>query len=477
MSSAILDIDVNLEPSENLVRIFSQSATNESIVIAHGYGIRVSVWHGQLEITDGVGRYRRTRKIPRSDRELQRVVITGFEGYITLAAIRWCYEHDVSISMLNRDGDLVAAHVPESGTVLSLLRSQALSGPGGQQEAKGIEIARFLLTEKLTGQSGNLIKNLGQHRASSRIDHYAGMINDAVTFPELNELERWTANTYFSAWASSGVSVPWQTGDIEVIPASWLSFERRKTGNANTSKRHATDPVNALLNYAYAIGYAEARIACIANRLNPALGFMHADNDKRDSLALDILEAIRPDIDSYVLGILGYGADPRVFSRKDFIESRVRPHGAVRLVAPLTHEVVQQSLTWQTRLGTVARTVAGILGAPSGKQGQRSHNLASQKAEFISRAVDLESIISDETWQRLQTILPPDKKQANGGPPISNRNVIAAIVYLERNHKPWAHVPPGFGVARRTMSSRRQEWKRLGCWDEIWTFIVDLANA
>ena len=225
------------------------------------------------------------------------------------------------------------------------------------------------------------------------------MLPDATTYGEFNELERWTANTYFSAWQASNIMVPWPDNELDRIPGNWLGYERRKAGAVNTSKRYASDPVNAMLNYAYTIGYAEARIACIANHLNPVLGFMHSDNDKRDSLALDILEAVRPDIDAYILGLLGYGSEPRPFTRKDFTEPNGYPHGTVRLVAPLTHEIAEQSVIWQERLNTVACDVAGILGAPSGKQGRRSHNLAAQKAEFIARPVDVDSILPVSVWE------------------------------------------------------------------------------
>ncbi len=47
------------------------------------------------------------------------------------------------------------------------------------------------------------------------------------------------------------------------------------------------------------------------------MGFIHYDKIGRDSLALDILETIRPIIDSYVIGLLG----SRAFTYRDFTES------------------------------------------------------------------------------------------------------------------------------------------------------------
>jgi CRISPR associated protein Cas1 len=59
------------------------------------------------------------------------------------------------------------------------------------------------------------------------------------------------------------------------------------------SSRRATNPANAILNYLYAILEAEARIAALRMGLDPGLGFLHADQTARDSLACDLMEPVR----------------------------------------------------------------------------------------------------------------------------------------------------------------------------------------
>src|SRR5205807_1993962 len=126
------------------------------------------------------------------------------------------------------------------------------------------------------------------------------------------------ARDYFEAWVSHGVAVPWDSRSRVRIPANWLAFHRRKVGaSRENTKRHATEPVAAMLNYAYTLGASEARTACISHGLNPVLGYCHADKLGRDSLALDILETIRPVIDAYILGLLGIGSEPRRFTYRD----------------------------------------------------------------------------------------------------------------------------------------------------------------
>lgn len=48
--------------------------------------------------------------------------------------------------------------------------------------------------------------------------------------------------------------------------------------------------------YLYPILESEARIACLTLGLDPGLGIWHADYRSRDSFALDLMEAVRPDV-------------------------------------------------------------------------------------------------------------------------------------------------------------------------------------
>ena len=164
---------------------------------------------------------------------------------------------------------------------------------------------------------------------------------------------------------------------------------------------------------------------------------MHADRDDRDSLALDILEAIRPDIDAFVFGLLGYRRTARVFSRKEFRQPDDLSPGTIRLVAPLTHEIAGQSMAWQDSLSTIAANVAGILGAPAGKTGRLSHTLAAQKAEFQNLPVDIDTILPVDVYDSVfAPVVPAWQYKIKGNKPIAARSILAAMIHLERHHVP-----------------------------------------
>jgi hypothetical protein len=55
-----------------------------------------------------------------------------------------------------------------------------------------------------------------------------------------------------------------------------------RTSPISGKQRHAANPANALLNYAYALLEAETTLALHASGLDPALGIWHTDERHRD---------------------------------------------------------------------------------------------------------------------------------------------------------------------------------------------------
>ena len=77
-------------------------------------------------------------------------------------------------------------------------------------------------------------------------------------------------------------------------------------------------PVHAILNYCFALQEAETRLALSSLGLDPGLGVgLHTDTADRDSLALDVLEPVRPQIEAWVLNWVGDDG----LCRADFFET------------------------------------------------------------------------------------------------------------------------------------------------------------
>lgn len=438
--------------------------------VAHGYDIAIRVKNGQLLIKDGISSRTSERRYPKSDRTLRRIVVTGQTGYVTLEALRWCAEHDISVATLDLNGDLISHYAPDT-TIHNpdIVRYQATA----TGTAKELEIVRNLLSRKLSGQSGNCKVLFGDTRMADTIASYRDRLLAAETVAHMQELEGWAARDYFSAWRNV-VAIRWDDASAEWIPANWTDgYQSRGTlTNRSKDKRNASDPVNAMLNYAYTLGYAECRSACIAYGLDSRLGFLHSDKTGRDSLALDVLETIRPIIDEYVVTLIR----SRVFSFRQFTEPYGYPPGTCRIVAPLTHEIAEASYAWHVSAIETVKTIVSILTGHGLRRGDAIGNVMREKLAFTSAAVTAEEILPDKVWAEISPLIPPWPGQVSRRPPISDRTLVAAMLYMTRERRPWAHVPRSLGVSYRTMNDRRRMWQRSGHWPEIDAKIAELAT-
>ena len=321
--------------------------SRSGVAVVDGYGVKIQVERGRLVVSDSIGPLRREARFARATHGIRRLVVLGHTGFVSLDAIRWLADVEIGFVHLDPDGRLLIASGGMGLDDPRLRRAQALAF--GQPT--GMAIARALLDAKLAGQLGVAVSLNASDEVRATIERAAGMLRLATTPAELMLPEAAAAAAYFSAW--SGVELRWAKADLPRVPDLWRTFGVRSsplTGNP----RLAANPTNAILNYLYALAEAEARLACLAMGLDPGLGALHADQKARDSLALDVMEAIRPDVDALLLDLFR----GRTFRLADFLETR---QGGCRIVAPLTHELVQTTTTWRTRLGPVVEQVATML--------------------------------------------------------------------------------------------------------------------
>jgi CRISPR/Cas system-associated endonuclease Cas1 len=97
------------------------------------------------------------------------------------------------------------------------------------------------------------------------------------------------------------------------IPPSWkLPFSQRRRLDRKFS-RHATDPINALLNLALAVTIGRLVVALAARGFNPAIGVLH--KSPRWPLAYDVIEPLRPHVEAAVFDFI----DRRPFAPDEFI--------------------------------------------------------------------------------------------------------------------------------------------------------------
>ena len=274
-------------------------------------------------------------------------LVISHEGAITLEALRWLNDAGIAFLQIDRDGEVIAASANYGLNDPRLRRALAFS----PTNATGREIARCLIPAKLAGQEMNLARPHFPENARSRINGRPEMAENAASLPEILVAESSGAAAYWGAWKN--VSLRFARKDEKSIPEHWRIFGQRSSPITD-SPRSAANPANAMLNYLYALLEAETRFACLACGLDPGLGVFHADQKSRDSLALDLMEAARPQVDAYLLDLL----EARTFSVKDFAETR---KGVCRVLAPLTHTLAETTPQWARAIAPVVENVARVL--------------------------------------------------------------------------------------------------------------------
>lgn len=190
----------------------------------------------------------------------------------------------ITLTFLERNGKFQARlEGPVSGNIL-LRRAQyqACDAP--------VEIVKSVLIGKIANQRAVLMRSLRDYGSdyaeadkeallftTKRLAHIIRHVERAdKTLDQLRGSEGESASLYFSVF-NHLIRSP----DVEM----------RWNGR---SRRPPLDPLNALLSFLYTLLTHDCRSALESVGLDPAAGFLHRDRPGRPSLALDLMEDLRP---------------------------------------------------------------------------------------------------------------------------------------------------------------------------------------
>jgi CRISPR-associated endonuclease Cas1 len=334
------------------------SVPRNGILTLVGYGISASVDKGHLIVEDGIGAERYHYRLPRIGHRLKRLIVVGLDGQITLAALKWLRDQDVTLTFLERSGRVLSVVGPAGSSDAKLRRSQALAIGNGV----GLKICRKLVDAKLQGQELVLREHLNCLLTAAAIARFRNKLDSVESFDAIRILEANAAASYFREWRDLPVS--WPKADLRKIPEHWLSVGSRQSPLTG-GPRLAVTPVHAILNYCFALVEAEARLAIASLGLDPGLGLgLHTDTADRSSLAFDVLEPVRPDVERWLLDWIA--SEP--LRRTDFFETTT---GNVRLMAPMCAKLSEAAPVWGKLVAPWAEYVARTLwaGTKSGRAG------------------------------------------------------------------------------------------------------------
>jgi transposase len=83
--------------------------------------------------------------------------------------------------------------------------------------------------------------------------------------------------------------------------------------------------------------------------------------------------------------------------------------------------------------------------------------------------------LTDEQWQRLLPLLPPQKPKT-GRPAVDHRRILNGILWVLRTGAPWRDLPERYGPWP-TVYSRFQRWRVAGIWERLFAVLQQESDV
>jgi CRISPR-associated endonuclease Cas1 len=309
-------------------------------LILAGHGVSLQIEARTLFVRNGFTHYpqkQETYRFFKGDADLpSRIIMLDGSGSITFDVLTWLNEQKVPLVKIDWAGNAV---VVISGESFAANRERvAWQAETRSDKRKRMEFCSALIARKIEGCVQTLEESLRQSFAWDRAmrrarDDLARLTHHPPrTVDELRLLEARSAVAYFRAWHAT--SLLWRASARYPIPDEWRTVGPRFTRVYATGSRNASHPVNAILNYAYAVLQSQVQIKAVADGYDPMLGIMHHDRAGAPAFVFDMMEPERPKVDGAVLSFLKSEA----LHPADFM---IREDGVVRLNPELARRVAQ----------------------------------------------------------------------------------------------------------------------------------------
>ena len=259
---------------------------------------------------------------------LQEIVTFSYSG-ASPALMGKCCENGIGMSFCSPRGKFLARVNGENNGNVLLRRQQYRIADDDNSSCK---IARNMIFGKLYNSAHSIARTCRDH--AMRVDEAELRNAEEIIKSLYSQVRECTDTETLRGLEGVGASAYFGVLDRMILnQKDGFSFAQR-------TRRPPLDPVNAMLSFAYSLLSNNCASALESVGLDAYVGFMHKDRPGRSSLALDLMEELRPCFaDRFVLTLI----NNRVVSEKDFIR---QPSGAVLMTDAARREFLQR---WQEK--------------------------------------------------------------------------------------------------------------------------------
>ena len=295
---------------------------------------------GSLVIRDGFTHYPQKqisyRFFPRDLELPERILLLDGSGTLSFDVLSWLSEQGTTLARIKASGEVVTV---ASGSGYAADRQKVEWQKATRENPKKrLAFAADLIRQKIASSIPTLevyippskSRDMGLAKANAGIARL-----EREKFDDLNcifAIEGECASAYFRSW--HGLPVSWKGEQRHPVPQEWHAYNWRssRATGVKPENRNASHPVNAMLNYAYAVKLAELKVRAVADGYDPTLGIMHSSHRGSPAWVLDMIELERSAVDAAILQFVR----DHTFAAADF---NLRKDGVCRLSPQLARAV------------------------------------------------------------------------------------------------------------------------------------------
>lgn len=216
-----------------------------------------------------------------------------------------CMKQNISISFFSSNGRFRGRVIGEVNGNVTLRKKQYRIS---EDEEKSAKIARHMIVGKIFNCEQILKRTVRDHalrvdtnkvmKAIDRLKVSRSEAGICTSLDALRGIEGNAASVYYSAFEEC------------ILNQNEVFYFKTR------NRRPPLDPVNAMLSFSYSLLASETAAALEGVGLDSYVGFLHRDRPGRTSLALDVMEELRPIVaDRFVLKMI----NRQQITRNDFI--------------------------------------------------------------------------------------------------------------------------------------------------------------
>ncbi len=272
-----------------------------NVKFLNGYRLSVKLKDNKLVLKNGYNPFSEQQEQEErfiTNLPYEKIVLSG-KGYISTEALGLLNQNYRNVILVDNSGNPISMM---NGCMQSLTATKYRIGQ--YDTFRNSEKCNYLGKQTIKAKLESQIRFLQTLENSSEIISKLQENLDEINLEKFERVEYTTARNYWAYYTT--------------LFDPRHNFISRNQSSQKTSKQKASDPINALLNYGYAVLAGEITKYVCGFGLDPYFGYMHKQNSGSIPLVYDIMEPFRWLVEKAVYNIANTSSADHKLRFKDY---------------------------------------------------------------------------------------------------------------------------------------------------------------